>query len=48
MIKENRILFEQVVKLLEQKIEVIRQAKLDDYKEGVIDGLILAIRTIEG
>lgn len=48
MLKENKILFEQVVRLLEQKIEVVRKGYLDDYNEGVIDGLIIAIKTIEG
>ena len=48
MIKENELLFKEVVKLLEQKIEIVRKGYLDDYNEGVIDGLLIAIKTIEG
>lgn len=37
-----------LVKLLEEKIEIIRKGYIDDYKDGVIDGLVIAIKTIEG
>lgn len=48
MTEENIVLFKTIIKLLEKKIEVARKGYIDDYKEGVIDGLLIAIKTIEG
>lgn len=46
--KEDRIL-KSIIKKLEENINEIRMLEqLNDYNEGVIDGLIIAIRTIEG
>lgn len=45
--KTDYILIEQAVKLLESKIAIIKKGYQDDYTDGVIDGLIIAIKTIE-
>ena len=38
---------ERIVKLLEEKISIVRSGRTDEYADGVIDGLLIAIRTIE-
>lgn len=39
---------EEIVKQLEDVIKELKDNYCDDYADGVIDGLLIAIRTIKG
>lgn len=48
MLKESKLVVVEAVKKLEQAIKELEKEALNDYKIGLIDGIIIAIRMIEG
>lgn len=48
MSEEVESKLKEIISQLERKISVARKGYQNDYKDGVVDGLIIAIRTIEG